>query len=720
MILDKDYFPVGFQYYRAPTPLARNWDKDLKKISEDGFNVVKYWVQWRWSEPEKGSYYFEDIDELMDLAEKYNLKVILNMIFDVAPTWFYEAYPDAVMVSNKGEKVYARAIDCRQIGGGPGPCFHHEAANLSKQAFLAETVKRYAGHPALYCWDLWNEPELTTGVKRELNIDELMCYCSHSQLEFIEWLKDKYTDIKALNSSWSRNYTNWAHVEAPRRLSTFNDMIDWRLFFIDTITKELEERIEVTKKYDQQHLVMCHTVPIPLFNSITCASDDWALAKNCDMFGNSVGSMPFPADMLMSAAGNKKVINSEIHAVVGKTLIPHMRPTMDDMLSHVFKPLIRGIEGFVFWQYRPEVLGIESPAWGSVDLEGEDTTWHKDLKVINNFLQEEKDMILGREKIKRNIGIYVDPKNEVFTWIATQNLEIYNDSLEGAYNIFFDNNCNVVFLREEDLGTEAMTDIELMWMPPQMYFNETSARHLKEWIYNGGVLIGEAFIANYGEEDGLHFEVSPGYGLDTVFGVKQKSIRSTEMMGNSYDQQISSTSDALEVEIKLSKETDGDGGSTTDGKVDSSISGYKYIVGYEQLSDSVNVLGSFADGEPAIFENTYGQGKTIMMASLISCQYKKKKDVRVQKFIGNILEEQHLIDHSILINEADVRIDCIRNNGEGILFVQNNTSRAQKVILKDTYENFENVFNSSMAIQRMDNQISIDIGGDKLEIFKFA
>lgn len=706
-MFDKEFFPVGFQYYRAPSPLKRNWDKDLRKISEDGFNVVKYWVQWRWSEPEQGSYYFDDIDELMDLAHKYDLKVILNVIFDVAPTWFYQAHPDAVMVSNSGEKVHARAIDCRQIGGGPGPCFHHDDANASKDAFLGEAVKRYAEHPALYCWDLWNEPELTTGVKRALNIDDLMCYCDHSVVAFIQWLKAKYKTLEALNASWSRNYRQWHHVEAPRRFSTFNDMIDWRLFFMDTITRELNARIEVTKKYDKTHPVMCHTVPIPLFNSITCASDDWALAENCDLFGNSVGSMPFPADMLMSAARGKKVINSEIHAVVGKTLIPHMRPTMDDMLSHVFMPLIRGVEGFVFWQYRPEVLGIESPAWGSVDLEGQDTSWHKDLKEINHFLQREKDLILEREPVKRNIGIYVDPKNEVFTWIATQNLELYNESLEGAYNLFYDNNCNVVFIREEDLASEAIKDVDLIWMPPQMYFNETSAACLQNWVSSGGLLISEGFMANYGEEDGLRMEVSPGYNLTEVFGVKQSSIKSAEMMGNSYDQRITKAGESDKVTITLD----------TNGK---NLTGHKYIVGYEQIGYSVQVLGHFADGTDAVFEHTYGQGKAIMIASMVSQSYKRNEEVAIRDFVSQILTDNGIHGQEVCTKDTNVRVDCIRRGDEGILFLYNNTQTSRKVLIEDKYDKIESVFNRNLKLNRESDQITVEVEDHKLEILRYS
>ena len=60
-------------------------------MSSYGFNTVKFWLQWRWNNPSEGKFYFDDIDQLMDLAEKYNLRVMLNTIFDVAPAWIYRS-----------------------------------------------------------------------------------------------------------------------------------------------------------------------------------------------------------------------------------------------------------------------------------------------------------------------------------------------------------------------------------------------------------------------------------------------------------------------------------------------------------------------------------------------------------------------------------------------------------------------------------------------------
>ena len=102
---------MGFQYYRAPTPDKTEWAKDLEKIASDGYNTVKYWIQWRWNEPEEGKFYFDDIDELMDLAEKNGLKVVLNIILDVSPIWLIKDYPESAMITANGVRAEGFATE---------------------------------------------------------------------------------------------------------------------------------------------------------------------------------------------------------------------------------------------------------------------------------------------------------------------------------------------------------------------------------------------------------------------------------------------------------------------------------------------------------------------------------------------------------------------------------------------------------------------------------
>ena len=121
-------FLFGAQYYRAPTPETECWETDLSRMKELGFTDVKFWVQWRWNNRRENEYDFGDLDRLTDLAEKNGLRVTFNTIFDVAPVWLYEKYPDAKQLANDGRRIEPYTVGHRQGGGHPGPCYNHPGA----------------------------------------------------------------------------------------------------------------------------------------------------------------------------------------------------------------------------------------------------------------------------------------------------------------------------------------------------------------------------------------------------------------------------------------------------------------------------------------------------------------------------------------------------------------------------------------------------------------
>lgn len=142
-------FLWGAQYYRAPTPDDACWEGDLQKMREMNFNSVKYWVQWRGSHMDAGRYNFDDLDRLMEIAGKNGLKVTLNTIFDIAPVWLYERYPDAKQVRWDGSIVEPQAVQHRQLGGFPGPCYRHPGALKERQLFMRALLENFGKSPTL-------------------------------------------------------------------------------------------------------------------------------------------------------------------------------------------------------------------------------------------------------------------------------------------------------------------------------------------------------------------------------------------------------------------------------------------------------------------------------------------------------------------------------------------------------------------------------------------
>lgn len=602
---DWDFIPFGAQYYRAPTPRPDQWALDMRNMARHGFNTVKLWACWRANNPREGEYDFSDLDQLMDLAQENGLKVIINQIFDTAPAWFFRKYPESSMVANDGQVLHPVATACRQMGGAPGPCFHHAAGIKARQAFIRRCVERYRAHPALLCWDMWNEPEHTCALRREPRVENLTCYCPASVQAFRAWLEGKYGTVEELNRVWGRNYEDFAGVEVPRLGQTFKDMVDWRLFMTHTITEECRMRVETVKALDAEHPVMVHTVTIPFFPLATCGSDDYALAELCDLFGNSVGSEPLSAAITLSAAPGKRVINAEIHAVGGSTYDRPKLNGLEDMKRHLFLPLGMGIQGFLFWQYRPERLGLESPAWGLTDLEGKPTPWLEAAARIHRALLPYTNVILHAARQEARVAVVNSQKAQLFDFCVDPGAMLYIRSVKGAHAMLRAAGFAVDVVGDRQISPENLAKYRVIYDPFPYYKDERTCQILRDWVENGGTLIAEACFGGYSDDDGLHTMAQPGFGFEQVFGAREACATTASHFHNAYAAQWSTESaDGNLLALHFGGET---------------YRGYRFYQSMEPRG--AQVLATFADGAPAAVCGQHGKGRAIWMGSLLACAY---------------------------------------------------------------------------------------------------
>ncbi|MHB1462055.1 MAG: beta-galactosidase [Armatimonadota bacterium] len=654
----QDYIPFGAQYYRAPTPNRSEWAKDLDQFKAAGFNTLKYWAQWRWNNPRPGEYDFTDLDELMDLAAERGLKVIINVIFDVAPSWLFKQYPECRMVTADGRMVGPAVNACRQIGGVPGPCLNHPESQAIRMQFLQATVQRYASHPALDIWDLWNEPELTCCLMREPSVENQVCYCPSCASQFIEWLQRKFGSLEAVNARWGRNYQSWDELELPVMPHAFGDTIDWRMFQVNTITAEMQRRADVTRQCDKHHQVMCHTVPMPVFNPVTCASDDWALAEIGDLHGNSLGSDPFAADLIRSAARGKKVINAEIHALPGSSLARVHPIGLAEMQRHIFVPLGHGIKGFVFWQYRPELLGLESPAWGLTNPDGSPAPWHADTAKINAMLQQNARFLNNTEPQGEEIGIFYHPENHVFSWCC-YDFGMHDQAVQGVYQTLYNNNYRVRFIHPSDLQRGIPQSCRTVIYPFPYVLDQPTADGLKLWVEQGGSLIGEAFFGNLVRENSMHSMTVPGYGFDEVFGAREGVVQPFTAQADLYrggrELGMSQLGPIMTTTVDLPGLA---AGHRAQG----------FLVHIPLIASSAQTLATFGDGSPAVTLNNYGKGQAVLCGTMLSRA--AKQDPEALKLLAALVSSL-APTAQVACTDGAARVDVITDGSRHALVVQN-------------------------------------------------
>lgn len=204
------------------------------------------------------------------------------------------------------------------------------------------------------------------------------------------------------------------------------------------------------------------------------------------------------------------------------------QPDLREMKRHILTPLARGITGYLFWQYRPEILGQEAPAWGSVYLDGSPTPWYKDMAHLNKLVQNNKQELMHAKRRGDGIAILFSPQNHIANFAAHDHLDTYNDSLQGAHKLLHELNYKVEFLHETDVNEKTLEQYHCLWMPYPLYLNRKLCDILREWVEKGGILISECSFGALQAENGCHSYTVPGYGFIKVFGVRETWIHSAE------------------------------------------------------------------------------------------------------------------------------------------------------------------------------------------------
>lgn len=692
----ENFIPFGAQYYRAPTPDRTDWERDLKNFAAQGFNTIKIWAQWRWNNPSEEAYDFSDLDVLMDLAQENKLKVVINTIFDVAPAWFYQKYPESLMITADGRAVQPQATAYRQIGGAPGPCYHHEAGIEARKSFLVKTVEHFKNHPALYVWDLWNEPELTCGIYREPIQADMVCYCDRCAGKFKNWLQRKYGDITALNRHWGRNYQDFEQVELPRSGAVFADMIDWRVFFSQVLNNELKMRAQAAKSVDTLHPVMVHTVPIFL-NAVNACNNDFELARYVDLFGNSARNDPFPAAMSRCCAAGKKAWSAEIHAIGGDTFGRPNFPSFEEMKSYILAAYAQGLKGFLYWQYRAETLGREAPAWGLTTIGGQQTPWLESARKICRVLQENAVLLNPAKPVPARIAVVNGFKNQIFNWCASDKVDLYVNSVMGLFHAAYDAGYNVDVVEPGMMTMEAMKQYQVVLLPFPYYIEEKTALLLKQWVAEGGMLISEALFGSVNGDLVRHVPSVPGFGFDEVFGATEGTVYTASSFKNAYDTAWSAAAGEQMIPIDLETETGG------------TLPGYYFCEELNAIEDQV--LGHFVNGAAAVVDNWYGAGRAVWLGTLIGASYHLKHQPEIRDFLADLLAQSG-VQKVVEADQPEIRADILtdEDGGKTALVLQNRASVEKAVRLTSA------LFNGKISCTDLFTQAVYPIAGGCLKL----
>jgi beta-galactosidase len=237
---ESDLINTGVYYYPEQWD-STQWERDIKNIADMGFEFIHLGeFAWTFYEPEEGKFDFEWYDQVISLAEKYKLKLVLCTPSAAPPVWAAENYPEILMVDENGIKMRHGS---RQQISWSSKKYRELVTIIDKK--LAE---RYGKNKNVIGWQIDNEPSHYGRYD----------YSEETRLSFINWLKKKYKDINSLNKAWgtafwSIRYQNFEQIRIPNQKELVQQadphaLLDYKSFSADEAASFLSFQKDILRK----------------------------------------------------------------------------------------------------------------------------------------------------------------------------------------------------------------------------------------------------------------------------------------------------------------------------------------------------------------------------------------------------------------------------------------------------------------------------------------
>lgn len=508
---------LGTQYYRPPFPERRYWADDLRRMADAGLNTVQLWVVWAWVEAVPGEYRFDDYDELVSLADRAGLGVVLSTIAAVHPYWIHREVPGSEMVDNFGHKVVSSNRGECHYGLTPGGCFDHPGVWQRMAAFLTAVAERYRDAPRLRGWDAWNE------LRWNVLADGLVCYCEHTLALFRKWLGERYGGLEGLNAAWKRRYGTWDEVrpgKMPR--SPYTESIAFQQFLTHRSNEHARARYEVIKNLDPErpvtvhgaHPCVLHRDAYPIGTALH-RGNDWDLADGID----GVGCSSFPRWKGMdlheylnritcsaSAARAKRLWLSELQGGRGAQYFK-LQPAVPaaEQQRWIWGGVSRGAEAVLFWCWRDEVFGSESGGFGLTGRDGLAGERLAALRRTGEVLRGHAPLLSAYRPDPAPIGVFFSPRTYSLQWAADGDTGKAMQAVEGYMRALCRRNLPFRVVEEEHL--DELCGVTLLLLPRTLALEDTAAEALAGFVRRGGTLVCES---ECGAFDGRGLYREPG------------------------------------------------------------------------------------------------------------------------------------------------------------------------------------------------------------------
>jgi len=620
-------FPISVWYgvgRVTPKFSIEKWEKDIKMIKDIGIKFIRGWVNWGAVESKPDHYNFDDVDRLLNLAERNDMKVILQVYIEFSPDWLVKEHPNAIFISESEHKVLPQ--------GSPGLCLDNPHVRERAERFLTKLALHVKDNPNFYGWDVWSEPQLVQWVYFPHVRPGIFCYCPHSIQKFRQWLKHKYGNIENLNEAWHRSFTDINDVTPPKYvvLHFATENLDWISFNIDKLREYLKWRVETIRKTGDKHIISSHApIPSPFLNPLYGFPDDWEMAKEVDVWGTSLypkhalhihdpASIALILDITRCASSSHKKSYwiGEMqggHGVGGLNLVEPV--TAEDITIWSWEAVAHDAKGINYYHWYPMMWGFEATGYGLANPDGSLNERCKAAGDFAKIISMNEELFYDIHPLPAEVAILYNIDTYKALWVANvTSVEILTKSIMGMYRIFYEENIPIDIVHNEDIIKENIKKYKIILLPFSYVLSEKLCKGLVNFIQEGGMVIADARFG-WMKEDGWIDEEIPALGMSKIFKAKEKCCKN-----------VDKTLITIIENKLLSLMNVGD-----------TITGTFYKQELETFEDGI-VLAKYYDNKaPAIVYGKYGNGKTVLIGTNVGKSYEDFRDDNLKKIILNFV-----------------------------------------------------------------------------------
>ena len=480
----------GTAYYPDYFPEA-DWARDLDAMVAAGVTSVRILeFAWCWYQPRPDVFRFEPLDRFLDLCLARGLRVCLCTPTATPPPWFFQKHPDCRLIDVSGRPSYSH----RHM-----VCWQHPGALAEALRTIETLASRYASHPAVWGWQIDNEPNYAEKVA------DCYDFNPHALAAGQAWLREKFHgDLNALNAAWynqfwSQAYDDWSQIWVTHRPQTnpgsFVDFLRWREHALAVF---VATQRDLLRRLCPAHRIGVNIPEVGVHFSTVIGQDYWAQAAGLDWVGTDLyaatadraadlRALHYSTDLMRSAVAaaspNAEFLIAETQGG------PHLRTWEQGFAGYpwdasylrdsVHAYAERGAKQVWFFLWRPVPGGMEIGMNATTDIDGGPTEFTQE---IARLAREDSDALASSAAAyaARPLAL-VHYSQDTHRFLAFHNqLPVAGKSQLGCHAWLDTQGFRVAYLNDADLE-KPIPDAALLVLPESHLLSDAAQKNLLAW-----------------------------------------------------------------------------------------------------------------------------------------------------------------------------------------------------------------------------------------------